>query len=43
MIKLTWAMDENRLIGSGNKLPWRYTEDLMYFKEMTTDRFLSSK
>lgn len=38
MIKLIWAMDENWLIGSGNKLPWRYKEDLMYFKEMTHNK-----
>lgn len=35
MINLIWAMDENRLVGKGNKLPWRYSKDLKYFKEMT--------
>lgn len=33
MIKLIWAMDLNWLIGKKNKLPWRYKEDLDYFKE----------
>ncbi len=35
MIKLIWAMDKNWLIGINNKLPWRYKEDLAYFKEQT--------
>ncbi|CCV64457.1 Dihydrofolate reductase [Alteracholeplasma palmae J233] len=32
MIILIWAMDTNFLIGKDNKLPWRYKEDLKYFK-----------
>jgi len=34
MINLIWAMDVNWLIGKGNKLPWRYIEDLNYYKKM---------
>ena len=37
MIALIWAMDENRLIGKDNRLPWHYKEDLEYFKKMTAD------
>ena len=33
MISLIWAMDKNWLIGDGEKLPWRYPEDLKYFRE----------
>ena len=36
MISLIVAFDRQRLIGSGNKLPWHYKEDLQYFKETTT-------
>ena len=35
MISLIVAFDNNRLIGSDNKLPWHYKEDLKYFKETT--------
>jgi dihydrofolate reductase len=35
MISLIWAMDKNNLIGKGNELPWRYSEDLKYFKKTT--------
>lgn len=35
MISLLWAMDENRLIGKDNDLPWRLPEDLKYFKKVT--------
>lgn len=35
MINLIWAMDKNWLIGDGDKLPWRYKEDLQYFKDKT--------
>lgn len=35
MINLIWAMDKNWLIGVGDKLPWRYREDLRYFKSKT--------
>lgn len=29
------AMDQNRLIGRDNKLPWRIQEDLAYFRKTT--------
>lgn len=35
MISLIWAMDENRVIGLHNQLPWRLPEDLKFFKRMT--------
>lgn len=35
MIALIWAMDENRVIGYKNKLPWHYPEDLKYFNKIT--------
>ncbi len=34
MINLIWAMDKNWLIGRDNLLPWRYREDLKYYKKM---------
>jgi dihydrofolate reductase len=30
------AMSENRVIGSGNKIPWHLPEDFKWFKQMTT-------
>ena len=38
--KLTFilAMDENKLIGSNNDLPWRLPADLKYFKEKTINK-----
>jgi dihydrofolate reductase len=30
------AMSENRVIGHGNKIPWRLPEDFKWFKRMTT-------
>lgn len=38
MISLIWAMDKNNLIGKGNELPWRYSEDLKYFKKTTLNK-----
>lgn len=38
MISLIWAMDKNNLIGIDNDLPWHYSEDLKYFKEMTNGK-----
>ncbi|NLN50796.1 MAG: dihydrofolate reductase [Acholeplasmataceae bacterium] len=38
MINLIWAMDQNWLIGKDNQLPWRYPEDLAYFKEKTHNK-----
>ena len=35
MIKLIWAMDEERLIGKDNLIPWHCKEDLLYYKETT--------
>lgn len=35
MINLIWAMDEDWLIGNGDKLPWRIKEDLLYYKSKT--------
>jgi dihydrofolate reductase len=35
MISLMLAMDENRVIGSNNELPWHLPADLKYFKEKT--------
>lgn len=38
MIALIWAMDENRLIGKDNVLPWHYPKDLQYFKDHTLNQ-----
>jgi dihydrofolate reductase len=35
MISFIWAMDENRVIGKNNQLPWRLPEDLKFFKRVT--------
>lgn len=35
MISFIWAMDENRVIGRDNKLPWHLPEDLKFFKRVT--------
>lgn len=35
MISLMLAMDENRLIGKDNQLPWHLPADLRYFKNVT--------
>ncbi|RFU61701.1 dihydrofolate reductase [Bacillus sp. V59.32b] len=35
MISLMLAMDENRLIGKDNQLPWHLPADLQYFKNVT--------
>ena len=34
-LSLIAAMDDNRLIGSNNKLPWHLPADLAFFKKMT--------
>lgn len=35
MISFLVAMDQNRVIGKDNKLPWHLPADLKYFKELT--------
>lgn len=35
MISMIWAMDENNLIGNGDKIPWHCKEDLIYYKNKT--------
>ncbi|MBP2241253.1 dihydrofolate reductase [Cytobacillus eiseniae] len=35
MISLMWAMDNNRVIGVNNQLPWHLPEDLKFFKRTT--------
>jgi dihydrofolate reductase len=37
-LSIVIAMDENRLIGNGNKLPWHMPADLAYFKKITTGK-----
>lgn len=36
MISFLVAMDENRVIGLNNDMPWHLPADLAYFKKMTT-------
>ena len=38
MISLIAALASNRVIGSGNQLPWRLPEDLRRFRELTTGK-----
>ena len=35
ILSLIWAMDENRLIGRDNQLPWRLSADLQWFRKQT--------
>lgn len=35
MISFILAMDENRVIGKDNQLPWHLPEDLKFFKQVT--------
>jgi dihydrofolate reductase len=35
MITFIVAMDDNRVIGKNNQLPWRLPEDLKFFKKVT--------
>ncbi len=37
-IALVWAMSENRVIGRNNNLPWHLSNDLKYFKKITTGK-----
>src|SRR5881296_473625 len=34
------AMSLNRVIGAGNKIPWRLPEDFKWFKQMTTGQII---
>ncbi|VAW86488.1 Dihydrofolate reductase [hydrothermal vent metagenome] len=38
IISIIAAMDNNRLIGSDNQLPWYLPADLKYFKKVTTGK-----
>ena len=38
MISLIFAMAINNLIGKDNDLPWHYSEDLKYFKAVTSGK-----
>ncbi|WLR43673.1 dihydrofolate reductase [Bacillus carboniphilus] len=40
MISLILAMDENRLIGKDNGLPWYLPNDLKYFKKVTMNHIV---
>ncbi len=40
MISIIVAIDKNFLIGNGDTLPWRFQEDLLYFKKKTMGRFV---
>lgn len=35
MLSLIVVMDENRLIGAKNRLPWRLPDDMVWFREQT--------
>ena len=35
IISLIAAMDQNRLIGQGNRLPWRLPADMKHFRKLT--------
>ncbi len=35
MISLIWAMDQQRLIGADNKMPWHLPADMSWFREHT--------
>lgn len=38
MIALIWAMDQHRLIGKNQALPWHIKDDLAFFKSITHDK-----
>lgn len=40
MISIIVAVDKKGLIGSGDHLPWSFSEDLQYFKEKTMGKFV---
>ena len=35
MISLIWAMGDNRVIGSENRLPWKLPADMQWFRKQT--------
>lgn len=35
-VALIWAMDQTRLIGAKNELPWSFSEDLRFFRKTTS-------
>lgn len=35
MISLIWAMADNRVIGIGNRLPWKLPADMQWFRQNT--------
>ena len=37
-LSIVVAMDDNRLIGNKNQLPWHLPADLAYFKKLTTGK-----
>ncbi len=39
-LSIVVAMDDNRLIGNNNQLPWHLPADLAYFKKLTTGKSL---
>lgn len=39
-ISIIVAMDQNRVIGADNKLPWHISEDLKWFKEKTLNKVI---
>jgi dihydrofolate reductase len=38
MIHLIWAMDQNRLIGANQSLPWHIKDDLSFFKSIVNNK-----
>lgn len=35
LVSLIWAMDDNRLIGDDNSLPWKLPADMKWFRQQT--------
>lgn len=40
MINMIWAMDEDYLIGNGDKIPWHIKEDLVYYRNKTRGKIV---
>jgi len=38
MISLIWAMDNKRLIGANNQMPWHFPADMKWFRENTLNK-----